>query len=469
MSTSAPNPSPQSHDGNKQNYLQKLKALWQWLTVGLLPDSQPSAIANLNDVKSSVHLFLLILALSCTLFFVWSIFGKLDVASIAKGEVLPSTQVKQIQHLEGGIIQEIKVTEGQHVKRGQPLVILESTASGADVKQLEINIASLQADKARLEAELNNFRQPEFPAGIENQYPNLIHNVLSLFDIRRQRYESEVVIYQKQIQQGELQQTELADKLKKLNEERGILEEQINISKDLLKDQLTNRYNHLNLLRNAKVLEGRIMETQSALEQNAVNIQERKSGLEKFQYNFHEDVSENLDKTRLQLNELAQKVQKYRDSLQRTLITSPVDGIIKQLYISTRGGVVKPGQTIMDIVPIGDELVIDAKLPVSDIGYVQVGQSVRVRLASSESRRFDNLPGTVILISPDTIVSPDTGESYYKVRIKTERNYFRRGNMEYKLYPGMQVITSIITGRRTVLSYLLDPFLNWFNESLHER
>lgn len=448
---------------------QQLKVLWEWLTVGLTPKNSASSTATLNDVKASIHIFLIILVLLCVTFFVWSIFGKLDVASIADGEVLPSTQVKQIQHLEGGIIKEIKVSEGQQVKLGQPLVILESTASGSDVRQLEINIAALRVNEVRLEAELQNFKKPEFPTEIESKHPSLIHDALSLFDIRRQRHESEIVVHEKQIQQSELQRTELLAKLDKLKEELGIIKEQVKISEDLLKDQLTNRYNHLSLLRNVKTLEGRVMETQSALQQIAVNIQERKSSLAKSKHDFHEEVSKNLEKTRLQLDEFTQKMQKYQDSLKRTLIASPVDGIVKQMYIFTKGGVVKPGQTIIDIIPSGDELVVDAKLPIGDVGYVQVGQPVTIRLASSESRRFDNLKGKVIFVTPDTILDTETGEPYYKVRIKTNRNYFKRGNLQYKLYPGMQVVASIITGKRTVMSYLVDPFFGWFSEALQER
>ncbi|MEQ8192993.1 MAG: HlyD family efflux transporter periplasmic adaptor subunit, partial [Rhodospirillales bacterium] len=152
----------------------------------------------------------------------------------------------------------------------------------------------------------------------------------------------------------------------------------------------------------------------------------------------------------------------------RTVLRSPVDGVVKTLYVTTIGGVLKAGSTVVDIVPAGDRLIVEAKLPTQDIGYVRRGQQAQVKLASIDAMRFGNLPGKVVNVSPDTLVTKE-GLPFYKVRIETEGDHFQRGDLRYQLYPGMQVMTNIQTGQRTVLEYLLDPFLRSFDEAMLER
>ena len=159
---------------------------------------------------------------------------------------------------------------------------------------------------------------------------------------------------------------------------------------------------------------------------------------------------------------------KFEDSLRRTVLRSPVDGVIKSLYVFTIGGVVSPGGTVVDIVPGGDRLIIEAKLPPQDIGYVHAGQTVLVTLASSDSNRFGYLEGSVANVSPDTLVSPE-GEAFYKVRITTKNAYFERNSLRYTLVPGVQVMASIRTGQRSILAYLTDPFMASARTAMRER
>tara|TARA_B110000495_G_C22364737_1_gene238044 strand:- start:16 stop:501 length:486 start_codon:yes stop_codon:yes gene_type:complete len=159
---------------------------------------------------------------------------------------------------------------------------------------------------------------------------------------------------------------------------------------------------------------------------------------------------------------------KFEDNLKRTILRSPVDGVVKTLHVVTIGGVVRAGDAVVDVVPEGDRLIVEAKLKTQDIGYVRKQQSARITLASGDAMRFDGLEGVVVRVSPDTITGDD-GEPYYKVRIQTERNHFRRAENRYDLFPGMQVIASIHTGERTIMEYLLDPFLDASDTAMRER
>ena len=161
-------------------------------------------------------------------------------------------------------------------------------------------------------------------------------------------------------------------------------------------------------------------------------------------------------------------MKKFSDSLRRTSITAPVDGIVKTLYVDTRGGVIGPGRTILDIVPTGDPLVVEAQLSIEDITSVQPGQSAIVKLASRNARRVGKISGEVVQISPDAMAT-EQGLTYYATRIKTDKDYFVWGDEHYQLIPGMGVAVFIHTGRRTVLEYLLDPFLDSVSQGFQEK
>lgn len=150
------------------------------------------------------------------------------------------------------------------------------------------------------------------------------------------------------------------------------------------------------------------------------------------------------------------------------MLRAPGDGVIKTMYVATVGGVVKAGGTVADMVPAGDVLVIEAKLPPQDVGHVRRGQTATIKLASADAVRFGNLEGKVTNVSPDSIMTQQ-GATFYKVRIETERDYFQQRNLRYDLVPGVQVATSILTGRRTVLEYLLDPLIGGADTALRER
>ena len=225
---------------------------------------------------------------------------------------------------------------------------------------------------------------------------------------------------------------------------------------------------HLDLLKEAAALNGKIGEDTAALQRTKAARKGALNKLETIRDTFHEKVREDLEKKRRSLEEYTNRLKKYEDSLKRTVLRSPVDGVVQTLYVVTIGGVVAPGATVAVVVPAGDRLIIEAKLPIQDIGYVHPGQTALVTLASSDGVRFGNLKGEVIQVSPDTIDAAQ-GAPYYKVLISTPKDYFERNGARYQLVPGVQVICSIRTGQRTVLDYLTDPFLRSFQTALRER
>ena len=394
--------------------------------------------------------------------------GKLDVVSMAQGEVIPSSPVKSVQHLEGGIVRELLVKEGDNVAKDQPLLELESTSSGADVGELEINLTSLRVEIASLEAEAKGSNKPAFDEDLVSGHPDLVRQAIGLFNTRKKLMKSQVDSQKETVVQRRQDIREITARIKNQRASLTLQEEQIAISEDLLKQDLTNRYNHLDLLKEATRLKGRIEEDKAALLSAKSGLKEARSKLDSIRGTFDEEVRKQLETKRRTFNELTQRLRKFADSLQRTVVRSPVNGVVKTLYVVTVGGVLKPGSEVADIVPAGDRLIIEAKLPTQDIGFVSAGQAAKIRLASSDAMRFGAIEGNVTTVSPDTLITPE-GSPYYKVRIETDQDHFQRGDITYRLFPGMQVSASILTGKRAVYEYLLGPFMTSMGDAMQER
>ncbi len=420
------------------------------------------------DISAATHMFMGVCVALVLAFLVWSYFGRLDIVSTAVGEVIPSSQVKSIQHLEGGIVREILAHEGDLVEKGQPLVVLESTQSGSDLKELNVRITSQQIDIARLKAEMSGSEKVDFPKGLIRDHPNLVAQSADMFKTRRRKLKGDMAAQREQIIQRTQDMKTISERIKNARKSLKLVDEQIAISRELLKDDLTNRMVHLNLLKEAADLNARIDEAAAAKPSAAAALKEAQIKLKGVTNDYRENVSKELNLKRRSLEEFSNRIRKFEDSLKRTVLRSPVKGVVKTMRVFTVGGVVKPGATVVDVVPGGDRLVIEARLATGDIGYVHSGQSAMVALASADAGRFSPLKGTVTQVSPDTI-RDDKGVPFYKVRITTKRSYFERKGLRYRLVPGVQVISSIRTGQRSILEYILDPYFSSLQTALRER
>ncbi|MGD9731316.1 MAG: HlyD family type I secretion periplasmic adaptor subunit [Desulfamplus sp.] len=399
---------------------------------------------------------------------VWSAYGELDVVSFAPGEVVPSSRVKTIQHLEGGIIREILVKEGEKVKNGQSLVILESTSSNADVAEQTIHLKSLEITIMRLNAEIKGDKNLVIPEEIKKSAPDLARNAVSMFQTRQHRVENQIRVQKELINQYKFQIEEIEARLAGNTSVRNFLEEQVGISQKLLQHNLSNRMNHLDLLKQLADIKGQQRVDQASLKKIAASIKEAESRLALVRNTFIEEAQDELREVQRTAQMIYERLNKNEDSLRRTILRSPVDGTVKSLMFVTIGGIVPPGGAVAEVVPIDDRLIIEARLSVGDIGYVHTGQPVNVRLSSADGARFGHINGEVVHISPDSTIL-DEGPPFYKIKITTEQDYFGKPEKPYNLFPGMLMQCSIITDKRTVIEYILSPFLLSFETALHER
>lgn len=415
---------------------------------------------------SRLTLWLCVLAV--TSFAAWAMVFRLDVVSVADGQVVPSSRVQVVQHLEGGIVREILVREGQRVEPDQPLVILEQVISGAGVEELQSRITGLRVDIAALEAQAANLKTPDFARDLRREHPELVEQAESLFQASVAKHHSEVAAQRELIRQREHALTEITTRIRNAKENLKLVQEQVALSEELLQDSLTTQHRHLEYLREAGELSSRIEEDQSALAGARAALNEAEIRLERIDSTYRESVESRLREARLSKEETAQRLRRLADSLERTVIRSPVEGVVKTMHVTTLGGVIRPGAAVADIVPSEDRLIIEARLSIRDIGYVRPGQKASVRLASSEAAVYGKIDGVVIHVAPDTTAAPD-GRVFYLVRVETEQDHFSSGDARYRLFPGMAMMVFIHTGTRTVMQYLLEPFTSRFAGALQER
>ncbi|MBF0357063.1 MAG: HlyD family type I secretion periplasmic adaptor subunit [Magnetococcales bacterium] len=414
------------------------------------------------------HLTALLSVFACGALWAWAYWGTLDVVSLTQGEVIPSSQVKQVQHLEGGIVRVIMVKEGDVVKKGQPLVELESVSTGADVEEINARFVTLRLEMARLEAEATGLKAPKFDSELMLKYPKKVARAISYFNSRLNGHKDDISALKDKIVQQQQQVLEIKSRIRNNKKRLKLVEEQVGISDKLLARDITNRFTHLELLKEANIIGSSIEEDGMGLLRAEAALKESRTALSRASFDFQEQAQERLSEIRGQVSELDARQRKYSDSLSRRIISSPVDGVVKTLLVFTEGGVLAPGGTALEIVPGGDRLVIEAKLPIQDIGFVKVGQIAKVSLTSGDASRFGKLEGRVVQISPDTLATED-GVPYYKVRIETSESSFKKGDLEYRLFPGMMVQAAIHTGSRTVLEYLFSPFVSYMDPALTER
>lgn len=417
-------------------------------------------LGNLNILQ--------LLYIAVSVIFIWLWLGTLDIVSLTFGSVVPSSQIKTIQHLEGGIVSKIYIEEGQKVSANQSLLELESTDSEANVGELLVRLATLRVKIARLKAESNDSKTITFESKIEKRTPKLAQQERELFKARRVSYLSGVASQQGLVVQKEQVIHQVRSRLLHSENKLKLLQEQISISSELLKDELTNRYNHITLLKDEIEILSKIDEDKSLLKGSEASLVEAQEKLNEIRLGYQANSREEMEESRREHGELSQRMEKLKNSLKRTILRAPVDGTIKTLNVHTVGGVIRPGETVIEIVPVDDMLLIEVSLPPQDVGFVQVGQTAQIRLASADATRLGKLDGKVIHISPDSIINKE-GVAFYKVRIETDKSFFEQNGLKYYLSPGVQVSAGIVTGERTVFEYLFEPFMGGIDKALKER
>lgn len=401
----------------------------------------------------------------------WAATVPLASGAVAPGIISPDGSRRVVQHLEGGLIAEIRVRDGDFVTAGQAVMLLEQVQAASVHEALLDEYHTLLAARARLTAEL--FGEPEiaFPPELTQTPGDRVRTVMesqrAIFRSRLDVQESQRQVLEERLLQSDEQIRALEAQISGVTTQIELLADEIAGKEQLLEDALTTKPQLLALQRQEAELVGRRGEYQAMIAEIGQKRGEIESQLLSISAESTDYVTSELDKTRASLASVSERLGASQDILDRTVVTAPVSGHVVNLRFKSRGGVVVKGEPIMEIVPADEQLLIDARVPVVDIDVVHVGQPATIHLTSLASYRLPRIAGIVRTISADRIVEERTGQAYYLARVEVPADEMQKiGDAE--LIPGMPAEVLIVTGERTMLQYLLEPFEAAFRRSFRE-
>lgn len=398
----------------------------------------------------------MIISLALVILLLWSSLATIRQVTIASGEVVPSRQIQVIQHLEGGIISNIHVTEGESITQGQLLVTLDGVDFKQDLKRLIRRQDSLALQAERLQALIEN-RLPRFNmVAYGREYDALKKEQMQIFESMIEAYDAEKQVLTSQIQQQTTNISRLEGKLKSLKKNLSLTEEELAMKQTLLDKGMTSKVSFIKLQQHVNALQSRVDENVSDITQAHEAIEELKSRLVALDTGYRQTHYARLETIRSQISLNEESIAKLEDKVARLEIVSPVNGIVRRLQVNTVGGVVASGQPIMDIVPMGGNLIVESYIKPSDIANVVIGQETDVKISSFDFSRYGSVRGRLEYLSASTVEHPDGGK-YYVARVSLNQSYVGSNAQKNKIVPGMTVQTFIITGKKTILSYMLKP------------
>ncbi len=436
-----------------------------------------TSYSNSNESPSSVSrvIFLLISGIFL-IFLLWAAIAEIDELARGNGKVIPTDKIQTVQSLDGGIISEIFIKEGDIVKFDDPLMKIDTTRFQATLEESKQEYLSLLALKARLEIESQ--------IDVEKDLPNLEFDEKVLKDVSRydlneklllenrfREIKSSINVLQNQESQKIQELREIESTIKKLTDSLGFIEEQRKTIKKLVERGIKSNYDLLDIEKEYNQTRGDLQTAKLSISRSNFAIIEAKNRIREKIDTFKAEASKELQKTVSQINRFEAKMVGDRDKVAKTTITSPVDGIIKQLNFNTIGGVVQSGIDLIEIVPLSDALVVEAKIDPKDIAFINPSQKAIIKITAYDFAIYGGLEGKIVEISADTIVDKDSkeGKSYYRVLVKTDKNYLERKGKKLPIIPGMVASVDIVTGKKTILDFILKPILKVKQESLHER
>lgn len=419
-------------------------------------ESLSAAVLHKTPKRSKLILYFWILAIA--LFIGWAAIAKVDEIVRSSGKVIPSGENKTVQNLEGGIIEEILVKEGESVKKGDILLKIKNIKSKSDLAQFQSKRIELEAKIARLQAQ-SKLKVLHYDKDFTLKHPALVKREISLYKTSMQELKAKIDTLKKQITQKYDLLRESKAKIKNLKKSYGYIKEEIKISEPMVKEGIKSKVDFLKLQREANNVKTDLDNTINSIPQIKTSIEEIKSKEREVNFAFVAKSKKELNDMSGELERIKKKIEAFQDTVNRTSITSPVDGIVKKIYVNTIGGVVKPGMDLVEIVPKDKNLIVEVKVKPKDIAFIYPGQKALVKFTAYNFSIYGGLKGKVVGISPDTITDKKN-KTYYIVRIKTDKDTLMHDGKSLKIIPGMIVSADIITGKRTILDYIIKPMLN---------
>jgi len=418
-------------------------------------NSLSSAILEQSPKKMSRIIKLWLITLLA--FIVWASFASIDEITRGNGKVIPYGQNQIIQNLEGGIVETILVHEGQEVNKGETLLKINNLKSLSSSKSNAMTYNELYAKRLRLYAQANDLPFQNIKT-TDKELTKQIELAKKLYHSDKLEFQAKDNALVQQIKQRKQELQEAKAKIKSLKKSLSYVTEEIAMTEPMVKEGIKSKIDFLKLKREASKIQNEIIATKLSLPRLQAAIKEYENRRIEAKQEFINKAKEELNKVTAELARIQTQQVAYNDQVNRTIVKSPVHGIVQRLFINTIGGVVKPGANLVEIVPTNEKLYLEIKIKPRDIAFIHPGAEAMVKISAYDFSIHGGLKGKVVNISPDTITDK-SGNTFYLIHIETTKNHLGSDKHPLKIIPGMTATVDIVTGKKTVMQYILKPIL----------
>lgn len=423
--------------------------------------------AEVETLPIGAHAILWLTTVFLVIALVWANLATVDEVAHAEGRVIPSSQLQVVQNLEGGILLEIPVREGERVARDQILMRLDATRFVSSFDESRLNATALHALVGRLEAEISG-KPFVVPDSMSQGQAALVENERRLYEARQQELQSSLDILGQQLTQQQQGLAELIAREQKLSLNAALAKQELDITEPLVDTGAVSRVELLRLQRAVNESVGELDVIRQAIPKAEALIAEAEDKIAERRQQFVRQAQAELNEAETQLSRISISNIALEDRVRRTDVRSPVEGTVKQILVTTIGAVVQPGMDLVEIVPSNDSLLIEARIRPADIAFIHPGQTATVKLTAYDFAIYGGLDAVLELISADTIID-ERGEHFFKIHVRTNKNHLGGDANALPIIPGMIATVDIMTGEKTVMDYILKPLKRAQAAALSER
>ena len=433
-------------------------------------DLNATIIRQINGRKSifSGWALLAVIGLFVASMISWAAFAEVDEVTRGSGKIISSQDLQKVQTMHGGMIKDMLVHEGQRVHRGDVLLVLDTTASQSEYNQVELKKFALQAQIERLTAEIKG-AELKFSPGLAESAPAVTLTQQRLFEGRRSELASELAVLEQQKRQKIKERGEAQSELETANVGLELSQSEISMIQPLVERGIEPKLSLIQLQRTHAELQGKQQTSKIRIERLNLALAEIAERFKTMHETFRKEALQELSTVTAELAELEESLPAYASRVDRSEIRSPVDGIVNQILKTTIGGVTQPGESLVEIVPVDDDFLVEAHIKPADIGFLHPGQRVKVKLTAYDFARYGSLDGELSTIGADAIELPETKEPVYPVVVRVFSRLTDASGKPLDIVPGMIAEINILTGSKTVLNYFVEPVVkvkkNAFTES----
>ncbi len=423
--------------------------------------------AVLEDSPRKLRFILMFWLITVVALLLWAAFAPIDELVRGGGKVIPGGENQMIQHLEGGILSEIMVKEGQRVKENDILLKVDNVKSAANYESSQYKWAELRARIVRLRAEA---RGGSFSPTQDDmaKIPRQIMEERSLYLSNQDRLRSQIQGLRDQYVQKQNEKLEVQGRISEQKRALALIREEVAISEPMVAQGIKPKIEFLKLQREMSHISEQYNALLASIPRINAAMSQINSKIRETQSEFRMKAQQDLNQAETEYSRVNVESSALADQVTRTDIRSPINGIVQRLYVNTIGGVIKPGDNLVEIVPTEGGLLIEAKIKPSDIAFIYPGQKSVVKVTAYDFSIYGSLDGKVVTISPDTVIDKNDNV-YYIVKIKTNKKYLGSPEKPLKIIPGMMVNVDIVTGQKTILEYILKPILKAKQYTFTER